>query len=213
MHVCVAVHSAAVSRTPQQRCSRTSRLLIEPDILTNPFGQAPNPLKVAPTLDNKHSVTQVVSAANGGVVSITGADGSVFTLTIPPNALLSDEAITMTPLTAWWDCPSAADSWPAFDSVPPGCNSSSLLPCASKPGRPIEGARMEQRGYPWTRPTGSYEYRQSTARSMLPSSSVLGCTPRVDAALDAGELAGLRLAPVLSNDDRPIQAPPLHRVR
>jgi hypothetical protein len=66
----------------------------------SPFGKAPNPLTVAPLLDNMHSTTQVVSAANGGVVSITGADGSVFTLTIPPNALLSDEAVSMTPLTA-----------------------------------------------------------------------------------------------------------------
>jgi len=64
----------------------------------SPFGQPPNPLTVTPTLDNPHSVTQVVSAANGGVITVTGADGSVFTLSIPANALLSDEAITMTPL-------------------------------------------------------------------------------------------------------------------
>jgi len=35
----------------------------------------------------------------GGSVQATGADGTVYTLTIPPDALLSDTTITMTPIT------------------------------------------------------------------------------------------------------------------
>jgi len=35
----------------------------------------------------------------GGSVQATGADGTVYTLTIPPDALLSHTTITMTPIT------------------------------------------------------------------------------------------------------------------
>jgi hypothetical protein len=72
---------------------------------TGPFAQPPNPLTVTPTLDTAHSVGQTISAANGGTVAATGADGSVFTLAIPANALLSDELITMTPLSAVGNLP------------------------------------------------------------------------------------------------------------
>jgi len=59
-----------------------------------------NPLTVTPTLDSSHSVKQPISASQGGTLSATGADGSVFTLVIPPKALLSDELITLTPVSA-----------------------------------------------------------------------------------------------------------------
>jgi hypothetical protein len=58
-----------------------------------------NPLNVNPTADPTHAVTQFISALDGGTITGTGADGTVFTLTLPPNALLGDEVITMTPLT------------------------------------------------------------------------------------------------------------------
>jgi len=62
------------------------------------FQAAANPWNVSPVVDSTHSVTQVISAANGGTITATAADGSVFTLTFPANALLSDESITMTPV-------------------------------------------------------------------------------------------------------------------
>ena len=64
------------------------------------FSAPANPLTVNPTLDPTHAVTQIISASNGGAITTTGADGSTFTLTIPANALLSDESITVTPLLA-----------------------------------------------------------------------------------------------------------------
>lgn len=70
-----------------------------------PFGPPPNPLTVAPTLDNTHSATQFITAATGGSITTTGADGSTFTLSIPANALLSDESITITPLSAIGNLP------------------------------------------------------------------------------------------------------------
>jgi hypothetical protein len=67
-----------------------------PDLFLAP----PKPLNVTPTLDSADSVTQAISAANGGTITATGADGTVFTLTLPPNALLGDEQITLTPVSA-----------------------------------------------------------------------------------------------------------------
>jgi hypothetical protein len=64
-----------------------------------------NPLHVTPQLDIKHSVSVLISAANGGTVSATGADGAVFTLQIPAAVLRSDEVITMTPIAAISDIP------------------------------------------------------------------------------------------------------------
>lgn len=55
-------------------------------------------LNVTPTLDRSHAATQIFSASVGGTMTATGADGTVFTLTIPAKALLSDESITMTPM-------------------------------------------------------------------------------------------------------------------
>ena len=66
----------------------------------SPFAQPPNPLSVTPTLDTADAVTEVIVASTGGTIAATGADGSIFTLVIPANALLSNEAITMTPLTS-----------------------------------------------------------------------------------------------------------------
>jgi hypothetical protein len=62
------------------------------------FQLLPSPLNVIPTPDLSHAVTQMISALNGGTISATRADGTVFTVTFPPNALLSDETITMTPV-------------------------------------------------------------------------------------------------------------------
>jgi hypothetical protein len=44
--------------------------------------------------------TELIIAALGATLTTTGADGTVFTLTVPPNALLSDELITMTPVSS-----------------------------------------------------------------------------------------------------------------
>jgi hypothetical protein len=69
------------------------------------FQKPANPITVTPMLDSSHSVQTPISAVNGGTITATGADGSVFTLTIPPNALLSDELITMTPIASIGNIP------------------------------------------------------------------------------------------------------------
>ena len=62
-------------------------------------GPPPNPQSVTPTLDSSAAVTQVVTR-KGGELTTTGTNGVTYILTIPNNALLTDEEITMTPLSA-----------------------------------------------------------------------------------------------------------------
>lgn len=64
-----------------------------------PFGD-PQPVSTTPTLAPEGAVTQKISARLGGTVTTTASDGSTFELTIPAKALLSDEEITMTPLSS-----------------------------------------------------------------------------------------------------------------
>ena len=84
------------------------------------FDQPPNPLTVTPSLDTKHAVMQVISAASGGTLTTTGTDGSVFTLTFPANALESDEQITMTPLSVVAGLPVSGGLLAGVDLQPDG---------------------------------------------------------------------------------------------
>jgi hypothetical protein len=56
------------------------------------------PVTLHPRLDAARAVKQTISAAGGGTLTTISADGVVYTLTFPPGALLSDLAITMTPI-------------------------------------------------------------------------------------------------------------------
>lgn len=63
------------------------------------------PLSVSVATDDPRAVTQTVAAASGGSLSATGADGTVYTLTVPANALPADTAITMTPIASFNSLP------------------------------------------------------------------------------------------------------------
>jgi hypothetical protein len=75
-----------------------------PDIYSAPA----NPVTVTPTLDTAHAATQIITAASGGTITATGADGSVFTLVLPANAILTDKPITMTPISSLAGVPSGS---------------------------------------------------------------------------------------------------------
>jgi hypothetical protein len=59
----------------------------------------PHPKSVSVTLDTSKATTKLIPVT-GGTLKATGADGSVYTLTIPDKALGGDEMVTMTPLSA-----------------------------------------------------------------------------------------------------------------
>jgi hypothetical protein len=64
---------------------------------------------VSATTDDARAATALVSADAGGSVTTTAADGAVYTLTVPPGALLEDIQITVTPVVALDDLPIAGD--------------------------------------------------------------------------------------------------------
>jgi hypothetical protein len=67
-------------------------------VIGNPAPRATNPLDVTPTLETGSRVTQFVDVA-GGTVTTTDDSGTVYTLTLPADALFSPTEITMTPVT------------------------------------------------------------------------------------------------------------------
>lgn len=64
-----------------------------------PLAVDADPLKVTPTLDTAKAVTVDVPRT-GGTVTTTGADGTLYTLTLPEAALLEAVTVTMTPVSS-----------------------------------------------------------------------------------------------------------------
>jgi hypothetical protein len=54
----------------------------------------------AVTLDAARAVRGAITADGGGRVTVTAANGVTYTLDVPPGALLDDETVTLTPVTA-----------------------------------------------------------------------------------------------------------------
>ncbi len=83
-------------------------------------GDLPGPRSVDVTLDRAHSISRRVSASRGGLLTATGADGSRFSLDIPPGALLTDTTITLTPIAALERLPFTGGSVAAAQFGPDG---------------------------------------------------------------------------------------------
>ena len=117
------------------------------------FDHKPNPVTVSPTLDTEHAITQVISATNGGTLTTTGADGSVFNLTFPANALASDEQITMTPLAVVGGLPVSGGLLAGVDLQPDGLplkqivrltiQPNVVVPCSEQVGFGYHGTGQE----------------------------------------------------------------------
>ena len=75
---------------------------------------------VGVSLDSGRAVSSEITAASGGTLSATAADGTVFTLEIPPNAFLSDKTVTMTPVAAIQGLPFSGGLVAALDLQPSG---------------------------------------------------------------------------------------------
>lgn len=67
-------------------------------------GVSAQPLSVGVTLDTARAATATIGTA-GGSLAATGADGTVYTLTLPANAVAADTAITMTPVGRFTSLP------------------------------------------------------------------------------------------------------------
>lgn len=83
------------------------------------LGTVENPIRVVPTLDSGHAVTQTIGFA-GGTITATGADGTVFTLAVPADSLRQLTRITMTPVTRLEGLPFGNGSDVTVDLQPSG---------------------------------------------------------------------------------------------
>lgn len=80
----------------------------------------PSPLDVQLSLDSGSAATVAITAAAGGTVEATAADGTRYVLTIPDDALLADTEITMTPVTAAEGVPVEGGKLVGVDLEPEG---------------------------------------------------------------------------------------------
>ena len=83
------------------------------------FATASNPIDIRVALDETRSVEATIPLA-GGTLSATGADGTLYTLDIPPDALLNETTIKMTPAASVSDLPFGGEQTHAVQLEPEG---------------------------------------------------------------------------------------------
>lgn len=104
----------------RKRC-RNAVLVVKAAVGQDPAAAPPagNPLDVSPVLDTASAESARIAAADGGTITATGADGSTFVLVVPPDGLLGDETITLTPVASLGGKPFAG-AMSAVDLKPHG---------------------------------------------------------------------------------------------
>ncbi|MGY1408268.1 hypothetical protein ACW5EG_01600 [Luteimonas sp. A611] len=93
-------------------------------------------IRVTPTLDEAHAITETIGYA-GGSISATTADGTVFTLTVPANSLRQVTQITMTPVIKLDGLPFGKGTDVTVDLQPSGLVFDVPATLAIKPAVPI----------------------------------------------------------------------------
>ena len=106
------------------------------------FEQPPNPINVSATVDKAHSVGGLITAKSGGSLTTKGADGSEFTLTVPANALLGDQPVTMTPILSVAGLPLSGGFGAAVQLSPEGLVLLQPATLTIKPARQIPVAQQ-----------------------------------------------------------------------
>lgn len=125
----------------RSRCRAGSVLVTKPGqdpALPPPAG---NPLDVTPVLDTAHAASALVTAETGGTITATGADGSVFVLEVPPDGVLTDEEITLTPVASLDGKPFAGPA-SAVDITPHGLQLTQLATLTITPPAAIPLSRQ-----------------------------------------------------------------------
>ena len=83
------------------------------------FETPADPVQVGVELDSAKTVEAVIPV-EGGTLSVTGADGTLYTLDIPSDALLNETTIGMTPVTSISDMPFGSEQTYAVQLSPEG---------------------------------------------------------------------------------------------
>jgi hypothetical protein len=100
----------------------------------------PNPLTVVATTDDARAVAAAIGPA-GGTLEASGADGTRYTLSVPPEALLYSEVITLTPVAAISGMPFTASAVHAVSIAPEGLEFIDPATLAITPPAAAEGMR------------------------------------------------------------------------
>ena len=87
---------------------------------TAPSAASPDPMTVGVALAPDVTTTSLVSTEQGGYLSLFAPDGTMYALTIPPNAVLSDLDMTMTLVTSVTGSPLGEELVGAVDIGPSG---------------------------------------------------------------------------------------------
>jgi hypothetical protein len=85
-------------------CKTTSRPKPTATPTPPPLSATPNPVAVTVHLDDSHAASATLGSA-GGTVRATGADGTLYILTVPKNAVDDGTTITLTPISALGNLP------------------------------------------------------------------------------------------------------------
>ncbi len=107
----------------------------------NPFSGDANPVYVSARSDDSRAASANISAA-GGLVTTTAADGTKFTLVVPPDALLSSETITIKPVTAIDGLPLSGGLTAAVQMEPEGLELLSPAMLQITPARPLPAGQQ-----------------------------------------------------------------------
>lgn len=111
--------------------------LVTPNVAI--FAAAPSPRTVAWTADTSRAASATIGS-NGGSLDVTGADGSAYTLTVPPGALLDDTNITMQPVTSMTGSPFARQV--AVELLPDGLQLRDFATLSIRPATPLPVRRQ-----------------------------------------------------------------------
>ncbi len=110
------------------------------------LGNYENAIKVTPTLDSERAVTQVIGF-DGGSISTTAADGTVFTLTVPADSVRQRTSITLTPVSKLEGLPFGNGTDVTVDLQPSGLVFDVPATLRIEPATPIPAGEQILYGY------------------------------------------------------------------
>ncbi|WP_442682481.1 hypothetical protein ACSBPQ_12630 [Stenotrophomonas sp. JC08] len=110
------------------------------------LGNYENAIKVSPTLDEGRAATQVIGF-DGGTISATAADGTVFTLTVPPDSVRQRTSITLTPVSKLEGLPFGNGTDVTVDLQPSGLVFDVPATLRIEPATPIPAGEQILYGY------------------------------------------------------------------
>lgn len=110
------------------------------------FDTPADPIQVAVALDSGKTVEAVIPV-EGGTLSVTGADGTLYTLEIPSDALLNETTIGMTPVNSIADMPFGSEQTYAVQLSPEGLTFQNFAILTITPAREIPLAEQIIFGY------------------------------------------------------------------